>query len=305
MMLMHFLRILPMTTEFKSWASSSGLPTQHAVHAAAHVAAVIGSLRARVVDTRESYWRKAVGGQFSPVDLQIGESLLIYCGLIELRGDELVVLRDLSSLISSGDSEFAAVVCSEVVGSIPDRFDISAELLSELEVLIPDQSRRNSVVAKFGRVFDDEFRKLVGQVGEEIVFRRVQVELTELGYPNLVASVRHVSLYDDTAGYDIVAPCIDESERLLEVKSTTRKGQSVEIFLSRNEAMMGVQRPNWWLVICHVTDIEGRQGEILGWVQGEFLSNRLPQDLPGGMWQSVKIEIPVEEIVAGLPSAIP
>ena len=293
-----------MTTESKPWVSSTGLPTAHAVLAAAHVAAVIGTLRARVVDTRESYWHKAVGGQFSSSDLQIGEELLIDCGFIELIGDELVVQRDLSSLIKSGDTEFATVVCAEIIDSTPEIMSESKTFLDELAVLVPDTHRREAISRRAKGLFDDSLRKLVGQIGEEIVLARAQTQLMELGHPELVATVRHVSLYDDTAGYDIVAPCVDKSERLLEVKSTTHKGESIDIFLSRNEAMTGARLDNWWLVICHVNDIEGRNGEVIGWVQGSTISERLPMDATGGVWQTAKLEIPLDRIVGGLPSAV-
>ncbi|MBW4078437.1 MAG: DUF3883 domain-containing protein [Acidobacteria bacterium] len=258
-----------------------------------------------MVDTRESYWHEAAGGQFSPSDLHIGESLLVDCGFLEIDDDELVVKGDLSTLVRSGDAELAAIFCAKVSGLNGEVIVNNSDFLEELVALISDPLRQTAVAKGFGGLFDDSHRQIVGRIGEEVVLARVQTELSELGHSELLVAVRHVSLYDDTAGYDIAAPCLDGSERLLEVKSTTREVDPVEIFLSRNEANTGLIRNNWCLVICQVTDVATRQGKILGWVPMQALLERLPLDVTGGVWQKTKIEIPSDCIVPGLPSAIP
>lgn len=293
-----------MATKSKPWASATGLPTLHAVSAAVHVAKVIGSFRARVVDTRESYWRRAMGGSFGPADLRIGEALLIHCGMIEQQGEDLIVKRDLESLIASGTPEFAAILSAAALDPRDLTLGHSPEFLDELALLIPDDERRNEVLRGVERLFDDARLKLIGSIGEEVVVLKARGDLISLGHPELAEKVRQVSLYNDTAGYDIVAPCLDLSQRLLEVKSTTKDSDPLIVYLSRNEADTGLSRPNWWLVACLVDDVENRHGEVIGWISGISLADHFPSDAVHGAWESTRLSIPRSWFVAGLPSAV-
>jgi hypothetical protein len=302
-MWMHYSLTSPMTAESKPWSSTNGLPTLHAITAAVHVAKVVGDYRARTVDTRESYWRRAVGGTFSPADLRIGEALLIDCGFIEHEGEFLIVKRSLESLLDSDPAEITAVLCAAALDA--DSVDTqSADFLAELAELIPDSTRREDLVRGFARLFDDSHLKLIGSIGEEIVMQHARAELNSFGRPELAAKVRRVSLYDDTAGYDIAAPCLDSSERLLEVKSTTRITDPMTVFLSRNEADTGLEHANWSLVACLVEDVENRTGHVIGWMSGVSIGEHLPTDAVHGAWESVRLSIPTAWFIGGLPSPV-
>lgn len=290
-----------MSTDQKPWASPTGLPTLHAITAAIHVAQIVGGYGARVVDTRESYWRRAVGGTFSPADLRIGEALLIDCGFIEQQGEVLIVKRDLQALFEPDSTEVTALLCAASLDATAHQ---SVEFLAELGELVPDSERRDEILRGFTRLFDDSHMKLVGSIGEEIVIQRARDELKSFGHPELAAKVRQVSLYDDTAGYDIAAPCLDSSYRLLEVKSTTRDSDPLMVFLSRNEADAGIEHANWSLVVCLVDDVESRTGQVVGWLSGVSLGEHLPADAVHGAWESARLSIPRAWFVGGLPSPV-
>jgi hypothetical protein len=105
----------------RSWASSSGLPTRHATDAAISVAHVIGSDRARVLDTRESYWRKAAGGILSPADLKLGEELLLACGLAVEEDNYFMITDECVGLLAATRDELTAVLCyRSIADACPD-----------------------------------------------------------------------------------------------------------------------------------------------------------------------------------------
>lgn len=293
-----------MTSDSPEWASDAGLPTKHAIEAAVHVARVVGSSRARLADAHESYWRRALGGSFSPTDLRIGEELLLACNLIELHGDDLVVTGQLLDLVASDVEEFAAILCLRGVMDFTIAQLESTTFLTELADLVPDGSRRERIVRGLLRLFDDAALKEIGEIGEEIVASRLKEELAVLGYPHLAAKVVRVSLFDDTTGYDIWAPCIGGGERLLEVKSTTRDQDPIVIYISRNEANTGIQRRDWSLVVCRISNVESRVGDVLGWSTASELSMSFPSDTPNGAWESAKVSIPLALLVPGIPGGV-
>jgi hypothetical protein len=129
-------------------------------------------------------------------------------------------------------------------------------------------------------------------------------ELIALGHKGLADDVKWVSRLDDSAGYDISAPYIGGGVRLLEVKSTTSKGDQVIIHLSRNEAERGLTLPDWLLVICRVVSVDDRSGVVLGWSTINDIRSCLPVDSQGGKWESVAIAMDVRDLVPGVPGSV-
>jgi hypothetical protein len=281
-----------------------GLPSLHTVISAVHVAHVIGHDRARANDAYESYWRRATGGAFSPSDLKMGEDLLISCGLMELQDDVLVVNRELEGLLQGDPAEFILWLCQRSIDWSTVQ-PWSDEFISELSNLIPDEDKRRELLSGHRRQFDDELLRVIGGIGEELVMVESRAELERLGRQDLASRVRQVSLYNDAAGYDILAPCTDGSVRLLEVKATVRTTNPIVIHLTRNETEVGRQRREWSLVICVVNSVEDRSGEIVGWIPYSSLARRLPIDAEGGKWEVATVSVAKEELVLGIPSAIP
>ena len=133
----------------------------------------------------------------------------------------------------------------------------------------------------------------------------MRTDLLALGYPELARAVRHLSLESDQLGYDITAPRIGGQRRLLEVKATTTHGaETITFHLSRNEAETGLRYRDWALVVCAVTDVAARAGEIVGWQSAAFLAPAFPVDSPGGRWESATVTVTVADLLPGLPPAI-
>jgi len=287
----------------RSWASRSGLPTRHAIDAAISVARVIGTDRARVIDARESYWRRADGGILSPADLGIGEELLIASGLAIQQDAYLVITSECVGLLAANRDELAAVLCLRAIAERSNLSTEEEELAHDMEHLFDDEALQRQVLRSIASLYDGARLAEIGTIGEELVLSRVKMELVALGHQNLADQVRWVSQLDDSAGYDIAAPYIGGGERLLEVKSTNVDGDVITIHLSRNEAETGMIRRDWLLIVCRVTSVESRLGVVLGWMTVKDIESRFPVDSSGGKWESVAISLDVHELVPGIPGS--
>lgn len=295
-----------MVIETPAWADASGLPTGHAVRAAIHVAATIDERGSRVVDAYESYWHKATGGVFAPPDLERGQRLLVDCGLVEEREGTLYPRPALQQmLLGTADDAVAAIYARAVEQRAENAIWSPAEADVEIAALIPDPARREELLLALACRFDDAHRRLIGAIGEELVVAALRADLVALGYPDLARAVRHVSLENDMLGYDITAPRVGGTTRLVEVKATTREGDEALTFhLSRNEAETGMRYHDWTLVVCAVSDATAREGEIIGWQSAAALAPAFPVDSPGGRWESAAITVCVADLLLGLPPCI-
>lgn len=288
-------------SEHPIWAGISGIPTMHAVQSAIQVALIVGLNASFQVDAQESYWKRAAGGEFGPIDFTLGEQLLVDSGLIERHDGLLDPTFKLNSLLD-GDEDDAFMF---VVSHLPTaEFDIDS-VEKELQNTSLDQDQRSRITETIIRKFQDERTKLIGQIGEEVVVKACRDELRSMGRPDLARKVRQVSLENDAAGYDVMAPRVAGMDRLLEVKATTSKSDPVSFFISRNESRVGIQNRNWAVVICGEIDIETRSGVLLGWLASADISREYPQDSSERCsWESSKIAIPMVELKPNLPSAI-
>jgi hypothetical protein len=303
---MRSLPISAVATETPPWASASGLPTAHAVRAAIHVAATLDERGSRVVDAHESYWHKATGGIFAPPDLARGQVLLVDCGLVEERDGTLYPRSELQQILAGALDEAIATIYGRAVAQHEATAAWSAEEAStELVALIPDAARREELLLALGRRFDDARRRLIGAIGEEIIVAALRAELNGLGYPELARAVRHLSLESDQLGYDVAAPRVGGSDRLIEVKAVTGfAGGTTTVHLSRNEAEVGLGFRDWALVLCHVTDLDRREGGVVGWQPASALAPGLPVDSSSGRWEVAALELVVDAMLPGLPPAI-
>jgi hypothetical protein len=122
----------------------------------------------------------------------------------------------------------------------------------------------------------------------------------------LARGVRRVSLTSDQLGYDVTAPRIGGSARLLEIKTTTAAlvGSTVAIHLSRGEARTGLRLPDGSLVVCAVENVDQCEARIIGWCEYDTIAGALPHDTPAGRWEHARLELEVARLLPGLPSAI-
>lgn len=298
---MSYSPISPEPAEAPSWASANGLPSIYVLRAAIHAAALIDAEGSLVGQARESYWRKATGGEFSAASLRVGEELLQDTGLLIEREGRLHLTTALEQLLEGSIENASAAIALEA-SVLPGAAE-EIELNAEIEALVPDAARREEILLARARRFDDRRRRLLGEIGEEIVLAAAREELIALNRPDLARQVRRVSLLSDELGYDISAPRLRGEPRLLEVKATTVSTDPIRIHLSRTEARVGDAYPDWSLVVCIVTDPSLRTGEIAGWCHAASLEGCLPTDAKSGRWESAELEIPKIDLMPGLPPA--
>ncbi len=173
--------------------------------------------------------------------------------------------------------------------------------LAGLADVLPDPDRREELLAALGRRFDDRLRREIGELGELIVVDGLRDQLSVLGYPDLARAVRHVSLETDQAGYDISAPRIGGGTRLIEVKATTELNEQPGFFISRNEYETSQKQRDWFLVLCEIASLEEREGRVVGWLSAAALPAIVPLDGTASRWESARVRVRADDIVAGLP----
>lgn len=294
-----------MVTDRPTWAGTEGFPSAHVIRAALHVAALLDQRGSRLVDARETYWHRATGGTFGPPDLRLGERLLVDCGLVVERDHTLFPLPDLAALLDGTVEDATATLAVRALELTAGDGLVLPEQAEAMAQLVPDPEQREELLAALGRRFDDTHRRLLGAIGEEVVVAALRRELADMGYPDLARAVRHLSLETDEAGYDISAPRVVGARRLIEVKATTAADAEIHVVhLSRNEAAIGHRFSNWSLVICRITAVSSRSGDIVGWCPASRLQDLLPTDVPGGRWESAELSIPTARLLAGFPSAV-
>jgi hypothetical protein len=144
---------------------------------------------------------------------------------------------------------------------------------------------------------DDLAKRELGLAGELHVIDRLKQLLPASDHHR----ISHVSLIDDSAGYDIRSPTLSghETESLLEVKTSARSGSNFTLFMSRNEVETGLRNPNWHLVL-----VLAKSGdfEITGVLKMSAIADLLPQDMSEeASWISLKLVLPVEGLHSQLP----
>ncbi|PHP26198.1 DUF3883 domain-containing protein [Limimaricola cinnabarinus] len=107
-----------------------------------------------------------------------------------------------------------------------------------------EQTQR--IARRFDVAGRDERNRVLGQAGEERVFRREVDVLRQSGREDLARRVRWVSKEDgDGAGYDIASFTPEGRERLIEVK-TTNGWERTPFHISHNELEVANERRDDW-----------------------------------------------------------
>ena len=285
---------------------ASQLPSLHVARAAVHVAVIVNQRGSRSADAQESYWHHATGGSFAPADLDRGERLLVNVGLLVERDGKLTPTPPLAQLAHGSAADALAALIQRVLAHTGSVELEASGIDTQLAELVPDAARREELLLALAQRFDDSRRRLVGEIGEELVVDAARTELLNMGRRDLAHKVRRVSLLSDQLGYDVSAPRVAGAPRLLEVKATTAdtEGRSFAIDLSRNEADTGTTLPDWALVACRVESTDQRQGHIVGWCTGGVLADLLPVDRLASRWDQASIEVPFERLSPGLPGVV-
>jgi hypothetical protein len=144
---------------------------------------------------------------------------------------------------------------------------------------------------------DLELLATIGLEGENEVINQLKKALPS----QLVSRIKHISLTDDSAGFDIASPSTIQNDFacLLEVKTSSKPGRDFRFFISRNEARIASLNENWRLVAV-LRCAEGYR--IIGHLTYGHFSSILPADSsPYSRWESASVTVPVDLVVPGLP----
>lgn len=150
---------------------------------------------------------------------------------------------------------------------------------------------------KFLQKIDQELLNRIGLDGELAVIKSLQNNLPAED----IRRIKHISLVDDSVGFDIQAPSLRDLELnlLLEVKTSVRPGDDFNFYISRNEARVAQQNNNWFLIGVESTPSGYK---ILGSLAFNMFSDLLPvNQSANGQWESAKIVVPKKIFIAGLP----
>ena len=145
--------------------------------------------------------------------------------------------------------------------------------------------------------FDAERLGEIGLEGEKFVLSRLKCQLN----PEVHRLVEHVSLSNDTLGFDIISPSVKVRNKLLnlEVKTSVRPSENFKFYISRNEFEKGNRNENWFLVFVKVINATHY---ILGHARPDIFMDFIPQEIDGSVkWESLKVEINPEWLMSGLP----
>src|SRR5262249_22717415 len=146
-----------------------------------------------------------------------------------------------------------------------------------------DPAQREAFLLALGNRHGLTANAETGALGEEFIVSECRFMLRSVGQHDLADKVQRVSLISDQLGYDVVAPTLSGGMRRLEVKTTSRSSESVDIIITRNEACVGLRDSSWALVVCRL--IPGDNPCVVGWCRGPVLRPFLPTDLsPKGRW---------------------
>lgn len=149
-----------------------------------------------------------------------------------------------------------------------------------------------------GRKFDAKLLAQIGQTGEEYVLALLKESIPS----ELHVYVHHVSVSDDTVGYDIKSPStsVDSAIRFIEVKTSSRPSvDKFSFFLSRNEFERGIRDPRWCIVAVQLLD-----GTCctLGHIFAHQFESKMPKDVDSeARWQTARVDIESSTWLPGLP----
>lgn len=211
---------------------------------------------------------------------------------------DLGLLDDLQSPLPPAARVLSAVFERGALPWFPDADELvrsSDELPSDI-VAAGDALGLNAadvyeqLAASWGKV-DTAVRERVGAAGE--------AALVELLRAATDGKIDHVSTWSDGYGYD-VAFAAGTTRLHFEVKSTTRAGR-LTVYLSRHEYEVMLRDRHWLLVAVRLSSELEFLG--LGSIQREWVAANVPRDCGQfGNWASVKLELPAEAVVSGVPA---
>ena len=226
-----------------------------------------------------SYKDFEVFAKFSPS--QLGKSYFDRMNVLsEMEKDELVIVEDGRLRINNKQ------LPTWLRDGLVDGYEKSWEILELLDLN-----------GKLLKKVDYEILKEIGLDGEKAVMEQLKNEL----WTEVYKKVRHVSLTDDSLGYDIYTPsCISLDDFLLyEVKTSSYSGKFFHFYISRNEAKIAAKNTNWFLIGVIK---KSNKFEIVGHLKFDVFESFLPTDNSENVsWESAKVKLPMHLLRKNLP----
>jgi hypothetical protein len=187
------------------------------------------------------------------------------------------------------------LVESKVVSITDDHLEIVSNDVPDFleDILIKGDGRAWTLIDSFNFdetkiiKFEQQLLTKIGLNGEHFFIEYLKSLLPS----GCHSEIKHISLTDDTKGFDIVAPNLSNQKILdfWEVKTSVRPGNRFRFYLSRNEFEKSQVVSGWKLVAIHQS-LEGLQA--IGYLSGESLRSLVPKDNhPNSRWQTVAISL--------------
>jgi hypothetical protein len=182
-----------------------------------------------------------------------------------------------------------------ILNESPDLSLFESELINgfsdvwKLDIFFPQAFRK----------FQDNSQLLaeIGLRGEKFVIAHLETLLPA----SRTKMIRHVSIYDDSAGYDIFSPSTTGEDHgyLLEVKTSVQKSAKLTLFITRNEIEVAIRNRNWRLVGVEIND---GIPKLLGYLDASELIPLLPQEKSKNFqWTQLRINLDKAFFIPGLP----
>jgi hypothetical protein len=145
--------------------------------------------------------------------------------------------------------------------------------------------------------FDSDKLAEIGLSGEKHVIKRLEMVIPQERH----VSIKLVSEYNDTLGYDIQTPSTKFFDKIifLEVKTTVIQDAHFSLFLSRNEYRVSQKEDKWYIVLVRITN---GVPAVLGHIRGSSINGLMPVDSDVNVtWQTAKIKVDAAWIIPELP----
>lgn len=108
-------------------------------------------------------------------------------------------------------------------------------------------------------------------------------------------SINHVSLVDDSLGYDVEVIAPSGNARFFEVKTSTLRNANFRFFVSRNEFSVGLSHGKAWN-LAFMSLLDGR-ANLLGKLEMAGLERLFPSDQSESVvWQTARCSIAHQEL---------
>jgi hypothetical protein len=219
-----------------------------------------------------------IGKAENDFDSFVSASILKPVGAGVTHSDRMRVLESLLNegcLRLEGGKFFSDTghVPSWLIDGVAEGFVEAEEVANEL-LESPDQRKK----------FDAEILAQIGLKGEQAFVRALREHLPAS------ATINHVSLFDDTLGYDVEISAPGARRLCFEVKTTSRNSREFGFFLSRNEANVASGLGENWLL--GLVQIKEGVASVLGTSPSGSILSKLPQDKSADVrWASISCSL--------------